>query len=140
MWLREGESRGAKRNEERASPPRSSLIKTGMVTPHAIFSLLVVLCASPEKAGLLLRGLPSPALSGGVRDLLEEVKLLTELEDVADTHHIHALFREFGNLPRRSKWVNLQIRLIPWESNCGIWPCLSLTDLSGFAEPFSRDD
>ncbi len=72
-----------------ASPPRSSLIKTGMVTPHAIFSLLVVLCASPEKAGLLLRGFPSPALSVGVRDLME---------DVADTNHIHALFREFGNL------------------------------------------
>ena len=38
----------------------------------------------------MLHNFPSPTLSMGIRYLLQQ--------QVADTHCIHALFREFGNL------------------------------------------
>jgi len=46
-------------------------VKTGTATPLDLQPSSCPLCLS-EKAGILLHGFPSPALSVGVRDLLLE--------------------------------------------------------------------
>ncbi len=55
-----------------------------------------------QASGLLLRELPSFALTRVIRELLpEQVNLLAKLENVADAYHIDALFRELGDLLER---------------------------------------